>query len=182
MIKITVNQGDFNRILTALERVKKVVVDQKNRIPLDSAIAFSKQLRKNIVEQTYSDFGHPRTASWKKAFSNSSQYWLWLGTAMKSINYWSVDNSPIRTSYFVGFKYVGGAIVQGAARPTKRTVVKRKEVKSTQRPTSATERRHEAMSTLRHISIEGYVPQTKVHSQSLTNPLLVKKREREENS
>jgi hypothetical protein len=98
---------DLNRIFAAIDRVGQVVESQKEIIPEESSREFSDLLKSNIVSQKYGSFGKPRRSDWKKGYPTSDQFWNWLGTVLKSITYWKIDGTKVRTAWWTGFKYTG---------------------------------------------------------------------------
>lgn len=112
MIEVKVDQADFDRIINAINGIERVVLNLKDSIPEESAREFSDDLKQNIASQKFGDFGTPHT-NWKKGLSTEGKYWLWLGTALKSIKPTKLKSTADFSKWFVGFDYTGGSSVGG---------------------------------------------------------------------
>jgi hypothetical protein len=110
MIEVKVNQSDFDRVINAINGIERVVLNLKDSITEESAREFSDALKQNITSQKFGDFGAPHK-DWKKGQSNEDKYWLWLGTALKSISPKKLFSRATISKWFVGFDYGGGSSV-----------------------------------------------------------------------
>ena len=110
MVKIEVNKSDFKKVLTAIKKVKaEVTIAAVQSMTSHISREFADFLRSNIINQEYGDFGHPM-GDWKEAYPNNhpNDYWLFLGTLLKSIKNWKVPSDDKRTTiYRVGLRYKG---------------------------------------------------------------------------
>jgi hypothetical protein len=110
MIQVLINQEDFIRVDRALDAVEKVVLGLKDSIPEECAREFSNELVSNITSQRFGDFGAKRTSKWKKGLIHAGDYWLYLGTALKSIKPRKLASTVGVSKWFVGFEYKGGTV------------------------------------------------------------------------
>jgi len=111
VVKIEINKSDFKKVLTAIKKVKtEVTIAAVQSMTSHVSKEFADFLRSNIVNQEYGDFGHPM-GDWKDAYPeyHPNDYWLFLGTLLKSIKHWKVPSDDKRaTIYRVGLRYKGG--------------------------------------------------------------------------
>jgi len=115
MIEVKVNQADFDRVINAINGIEQLVLNLKDSITEESAREFSESLVQNITTQKFGDFGTPHKG-WKKGQPNADKYWLWLGTALKSIKPNKLSSSATFSKWFVGFDYTGGSSIGSSAK------------------------------------------------------------------
>lgn len=109
MVKIEINKSDFKKVLTAIRKVKtEVTLVAVTSMTSQISREFANVLRSNIINQTYGDFGHPM-GDWKKAYPayHPDEYWIFLGTLLKSIKHWKIKSDAAGTIYKVGLRYRG---------------------------------------------------------------------------
>jgi len=156
MIEVTVNQADFDRVINAINRIEKVVLNFKDSITEESAREFSDALKQNVTSQKFGDFGAPH-GDWKKGQSSADKYWLWLGTVLKSIKPNKLKSTADFSKWFVGFEYGGGSSAVGG---TKRTIISKPKTKAkTTTSWADRERKARMHGEVKHINPKGYVPQ-----------------------
>lgn len=155
MIEVTVNQGDFDRVISAINRIEKVVLNFKDSITEESAREFSDSLKQNVASQKFGDFGAPHK-DWKKGQTNADKYWEWLGTALKSIKPNKLKSTADISKWFVGFEYGGGSSAGGG---TKRTIIKKPVIKASKTTWAQKVADSQKHGEVKHISTTGYVPQ-----------------------
>lgn len=156
MIEVVVNQTDFDRVINAINRIEKVVLNFKDSITEESAREFSDALKQNVASQKFGDFGAPH-GNWKKGQPNADKYWEWLGTALKSIKPNKLKSTADFSKWFVGFEYGGGSSAVGGS---KRTIIKKPTVKTAK--TSKTTWAQKVADSqkhgeVKHIDPKGYV-------------------------
>jgi len=104
MVKVEVNKADLNKILSAIEKIKGIVLSQALLIPEESAKEFADVLKQNIDTQKYGDFQQPRKSTWKNAYPETADlFWVWLKTAYNSLTAKKVSSTASQISWRVGF-------------------------------------------------------------------------------
>lgn len=109
-IKITASKEDTNKIFSAIGKLK---ADLSNNVDDQVSVAakdFVTELRKNITEQTFGNFGVPLSKKWAKQKAKEGKgagmYWLYLGTLFKNIQ----ANRIGPGRWWVGIQNVAGKV------------------------------------------------------------------------
>ena len=90
MIKIMANKEDTNKIFVAIGKLKADLSNNMDdKVVGVAAKDFVTELRKNITEQTFGNFGVPLSKRWAKQKAKEGKgagmFWLYLGTLFKNI-------------------------------------------------------------------------------------------------
>ncbi|MCE5226093.1 MAG: hypothetical protein LLG05_09590 [Porphyromonadaceae bacterium] len=108
MIKIQVNKEDVKVIMSAIGKLKNELSGVDNNLVKKSADGFAQELRYNIVNQVFGDFGEPHSAKWEqfkqKHNLHPGEYWIAFGRLLKSIRSIKRKNG----TYEVGIAYYPG--------------------------------------------------------------------------
>lgn len=102
MIYVAFEQDDFVRVFRALDKIKLTVEAVAEKTLRDYAIYTAAMLKRNIIAQTYGDYGKPHSESWGKR-KTSDTYWRDTDALLNSINGNKVlPQGATNTSYFAG--------------------------------------------------------------------------------
>ncbi len=108
MIKFKMVDKDVKTLFTAIGKLKATLASADSTVIERSARNFSVQLKKNIVEQTFGDFGVPFTPKWKaqkeREGNHPGEFWLYKGLLLKQIQIRKVSAN----SWWVGIVSSGG--------------------------------------------------------------------------
>lgn len=105
MIYVHVDEDEFLKVMKAIYLVEAAVRYEADAFPRDCAIMTSLALKRNILSQTYGDFGHPSSEKYKKWKAKFGAHGAWrltdsLLNAINHINVGSRNGSD--TAYFAG--------------------------------------------------------------------------------
>jgi len=108
LINVQVSKTDLEKLLLAFDKVDKTIQRAAVRtMTKEAAMEFADLVRENIVTQKYKDFGIPHKR-WKANLPHSDDYWILLGTVLKSIDVRPIGMSPkMNIIYKVGLGYKG---------------------------------------------------------------------------
>jgi len=90
IIKVKPNISDVNKILGAIQK-EKALFNNLDCFVRQEAQKFVQDIRQNIDEQLYGDFGVPHSEKWKKhkekIKQNPEKYWYYLGRLYKAVRF-----------------------------------------------------------------------------------------------
>ena len=102
MICVAFDQDDFLNVYNALDKVRAVVDAIAENTLRHFAILTAATLKRNILAQTYGDYGQPHAETWSKRKGNDT-YWRQTDALLNSIIGNKVSPQGLsNTSYFAG--------------------------------------------------------------------------------
>jgi len=86
---------DYNRVITALDRVKRTIARQVNSLPYKASVDCLNLLRKNIMTQKYGPYApyNPRYKLWKEQYGALTGFWQLSGDLVNSLMHWRSGNN-----------------------------------------------------------------------------------------
>ena len=104
MIMVDVDKQELEHVLTALVRVRSATSHHGRNLPRRFAIIAVLELKKNILAQTYGDFGHAFADHYSKLKDRkgSTSYWNLTGALLDSLSYRKIYSTEGVNAWFAG--------------------------------------------------------------------------------